>query len=217
MSDSPTAMPPLVTDRLVIRPFVASDLDAIHAALLDYHPLTRDERAAWLHWSIENVEQLAMLYQPPYGDRAIARRQDDTVIGSCGLVPAMGPFGLLPSFAEIPAPRRAHNIPQVGLFYALAPEARGRGYATETAQALIDYSFSAWNLDRIIAQTTYDNDASMAVMRRVGMRVERNPEPGPEWFQVVGTIDSPSSRPEAGRDAGPPSLSGESSTDSASA
>jgi RimJ/RimL family protein N-acetyltransferase len=216
MSDSPTAMPPLITDRLIIRPFVASDLDAIHAALLDYHPLSRDERAAWLRWSIDNVEQLAALYQPPYGDRAIARRDDNTVIGACGLVPAMGPFGLLPSFADIPPGRRAHYIPQVGLFYALAPEARGQGYATETAQALIDYGFRAWNLDRIIAQTEADNEASMAVMRRVGMRVERNPEPEPEWFQVVGVIDAPSGQPEADRGAAQSPASAESSSDSAS-
>ncbi len=216
MSNSPTAMPPLVTDRLVIRPFISSDLDAIHAALLDYAPATREERAAWLLWSIDNAEQLAALFQPPYGDRAIVRRADDTVIGSCGLVPAMGPFGLLPSFADIPPARRAHNVPQVGLFYALAPDVRRQGYATETVRALIDYGFSAWNLDRIIAQTSYDNEASMAVMRRAGMRIERNPAPEPEWFQVVGIIDSLPGRPEADRDAAQPSSTSESSSDSAS-
>ena len=58
-------------------------------------------------------------------------------------------------------------------------------------KALIDYGFRVWNLDRIIAQTSYDNGASMAVMRRAGMRIERNPNPEPEWFQVVGVIDHP--------------------------
>jgi RimJ/RimL family protein N-acetyltransferase len=191
MSESPTAMPPLVTERLLIRPFAESDLHAIHAALLDYHPLTVEERRAWLRWSADNAFQLAALFQPPYGDRAIVRRDDDAVIGSCGLVPAMGPFGLLPSFADIPPERRARNVPQVGLFYALSPHTRGQGYATETARALIEYGFRAWNLDRIIAQTSYDNEASMAVMRRAGMSVERNPEPEPEWFQVVGVISHP--------------------------
>lgn len=204
MSDSLTAMPLLVTNRLLIRPFVEDDLDAVHAALSDYHPLSKDARAAWVRWSMANVEQLAALYQPPYGDRAIVRREDGAIIGACGLVPAMGPFGHLPSFSDIPPRRRHHFIPQVGLFYALAPGARGQGYATETARALIDYGFSAWNLDRIIAQTEYHNQASMAVMRRVGMRVEHNPEPEPEWFQVVGVIDSPPGPPEAGRDAAPP-------------
>lgn len=184
-------MPPLVTDRLLIRPFEEADLDEVHAALSDYHPTSQEDRRAWMLWSIANAEQLARLYQPPYGDRAIVRRDDGAVIGACGLVPAMGPFGLLPSFDDIPSERRRRNIPQVGLFYALSPETRGQGYATETARALIDYGFRAWHLDRIIAQTTYDNDASMAVMRRAGMRVERNPEPEPEWFQVVGVIEHP--------------------------
>jgi len=28
-------------------------------------------------------------------------------------------------------------------------------------------------------------------MRRLGMRIETNPYPEPEWFQVVGVIDHP--------------------------
>ena len=40
----------------------------------------------------------------------------------------------------------------------------------------------------IIATTTDDNAASIAVMRKVGMVVERNPLPEPPWFQVVGIL-----------------------------
>jgi ribosomal-protein-alanine N-acetyltransferase len=191
MSDSPTAMPPLVTERLVIRPFIESDLDTIHAALNEYNPLSLEQRLAWLRWSGDSASQLAALRQPPYGDRAIVRRQDGAVIGACALVPAMGPFGLLPSFAYIPPERRTRYIPQVGLFWVLSPQSRGQGYATEAARALIDFGFRQFHLDRIIAQTSYDNQASMAVMRRLGMHIERNPEPEPEWFQVVGVIDHP--------------------------
>ena len=32
---------------------------------------------------------------------------------------------------------------------------------------------------------------SIAVMRRLGMRVEQNPLPEPHWFQVVGWLDAP--------------------------
>jgi RimJ/RimL family protein N-acetyltransferase len=81
----------------------------------------------------------------------------------------------------------------MGLYWALAPAHRGNGYATEAARALIDHAFGALNLARIVATTERSNTASRAVMRRLGMRVEENPLPEPEWFQVVGWLEAPES------------------------
>jgi RimJ/RimL family protein N-acetyltransferase len=187
-------MPVLRTDRLLIRPFEKDDLEAIHNAMREWSPMSLEERRRWLLWSAESARQFALLFQPPYGDRAIVRQSDGRVIGSCGLVQSMGLFGVLPSFSEIPPERREHNIPEVGLFYVIAPEERRKGYAAEAAAALVEYGFSHWNLDRIIATTEYDNEGSMAVMRKIGMRIERNPNPEPPWFQVVGIIAHPQSR-----------------------
>ncbi|MGH2520966.1 MAG: GNAT family N-acetyltransferase, partial [Anaerolineales bacterium] len=64
------------------------------------------------------------------------------------------------------------------------------GYATEAARALIGYAFRELNLRRIVATTDYTNEASIAVMRRLGMRIEKNPYPEPEWFQVVGVLEN---------------------------
>ncbi len=33
-----------------------------------------------------------------------------------------------------------------------------------------------------------------AVMQRLGMTVQRNPDPGPPWFQVVGILENPEIR-----------------------
>ncbi|MDX6533520.1 MAG: hypothetical protein QOF68_1264, partial [Gaiellales bacterium] len=76
-------------------------------------------------------------------------------------------------------------------YWALKPEARGNGYATEAARALIDWAFDNLELARIVATTEDDNSASQAVMRRLGMRVERNPDNEPAWFQVVGCLEAP--------------------------
>ena len=43
---------------------------------------------------------------------------------------------------------------------------------------------------RIIAETDYDNLGSMAVMRKLGMRIEKNPYSDPPWLQVVGILDN---------------------------
>lgn len=189
-----TAMPVLATERLTVRPFELSDLEEVHRVLSEAWEEPVEERAArltarerWLRWEVANYEELADLMQPPYGDRAVVVRESGTLIGSVGLVPSLGPFGQLPGF---PANQGStHSFPEVGLFWAVDPAHQGRGYATEAARALIMFGFDALNLGRIIATTEYENERSIAVMRKLGMRILRNPLPAPPWFQVVGVLE----------------------------
>lgn len=190
-----TDMPVLETSRLVIRPFVLADLPAVHRIIdaeSSMDSLSMDERRQWLEWNISNVQQLAHLYQPPYGDRAVNLKSSGELIGACGLVPAMGPFGLLPAYqGTVPASQAKYFIPEVGLYYAFSTRHRGQGYASEAAQALVDFAFQTLHLRRIIATTTFENEASKRVMQHLGMRIEQNPEPEPVWFQVIGILDHP--------------------------
>ncbi len=160
-------VPPLETERLLIRPFIMDDLDAIHQ-LLDIDLVTADfgtegastrhEREQWLRWTIASYEELARLYQPPYGDRAVVLKQTQQIIGACGYVPSFGPFGQLPSLSSDGQHAGIHfNSPEFGLFYAFSPAYHRQGYATETAKALLDYAFTQLGLQRVIATTTYDN------------------------------------------------------------
>jgi RimJ/RimL family protein N-acetyltransferase len=77
----------------------------------------------------------------------------------------------------------------MGLYYALDPAHHGKGYATEAAQALIDYAFQYLNLKRIVANTEFTNLASQAVMKRLGMTLYRNETGEPEWFEVLGVLE----------------------------
>jgi predicted acetyltransferase len=72
----------------------------------------------------------------------------------------------------------------------LRPPFRGQGYATEAAQALVDYAFQYLQLKRIVATTTYENAASMGVMRKIGMRIVKNPYSEPPWLQIVGVLEN---------------------------
>ncbi len=193
-------VPPLETERLLIRPFTMADLDAIHQ-MLDLDLLTADfgtegantrqERDHWLQWTILSYEALARLNQPPYGDRAVVLKQTQQVIGACGFVPCFAPFGQLPAWRSASYDAVAHfNSPEFGLFYALSPAYQRQGYATEAARALIDYAFTQLQLKRIVATTAHENVASIGVMRKVGMRIEKNPHPDPPWFQVVGILEN---------------------------
>jgi ribosomal-protein-alanine N-acetyltransferase len=190
-----TAMPPLQTERLIIRPFVMDDLDVAHrvlSAAWDEPPETlaerRPARERWLQWNVANYDGLVSVDQPPYGDRAVVLRENGQVIGSAGLVPAIGPFGQLPGYPADEGSRFWY--PEVGLFWAVDPAHQGRGYATEAGRALIDFAFSEFHLGRIVATTEYTNERSMAVMRKLGMRILRNPLPHPEWFQAVGLLEN---------------------------
>jgi RimJ/RimL family protein N-acetyltransferase len=182
-------MPVLETERLLVRPFELADLEACHQ-LLDVEAWQTGhsigEREIWLKWSVLNHVALADSRQPPYGDRAVVRRSTGELVSSVGFVPSYGPFDRLPSFGgQLQATRFR---PEFGLYWATRTAHLRQGYASEAARALVDFAFTSLNLDRIVATTEYDNAASQAVMRHLGMSIERNPRPDPPWFQVVGVL-----------------------------
>jgi ribosomal-protein-alanine N-acetyltransferase len=173
-------MPALETPRLWVRPFVIEDLEAAYQLLdvdLRDAQLGSDtfeeigERARWLQWSILNYEQLAHLRQPPYGDRAIVLRSTGKLIGACGYVPCLKAFEQLPGFHAYRGGQGGLYMPEFGLFYAISSAYRRQGFAAEAAQALVDYAFRHLSLRRIIAETEYENEASMGVMRKLGMHI----------------------------------------------
>lgn len=195
-------MPILETARLRIRPFVMEDLADMHR-LFDIERQDADlgtgsayseaDRSHWLQWTVLNYVQLARLYQPPYGDRAVILRATGRLVGSCGFVPCLNAFEQLPAFGAVDSSvAQTHNTTEFGLFYAISPAHQGRGYASEAAHALVQYAFQQLRLKRVVATTSYDNLASVGVMRKLGMRIERNPQPDPPWLQIVGILENSS-------------------------
>lgn len=191
-----TPPPVLTTERLVVRPLEAPDLEPVHRLYLDIgwdvKALSADEnrerRRSWLEWTLGSYREFPRLQQPVYGERAIARRSDGAFVGLVGLVPSFGPFAQLPSLG---ARRHARFSPEAGLFWAVSPAHQGQGLATEAAGAFLAHIVATLNLARVVATTEHDNLPSMAVMRQLGMRLETNPYPeiGPDWFQVVGIFE----------------------------
>jgi RimJ/RimL family protein N-acetyltransferase len=192
-ADGAPYVPTLETERLVVRPLALADLAAVHQLYLDVDwvdaSLTKaelyDRRASWLTWTTSSYREFERLYQPPLGDRAVERKADGALVGLVGLVPSFAPFGQLPSFGGAV---KALRTMEMGLFWAISPDAQGQGYATEAAAALVDWAFDGLLLDRLVATTEHDNTASIAVMRRLGMRIEINPQPDPPWLQTVGVL-----------------------------
>jgi [ribosomal protein S5]-alanine N-acetyltransferase len=114
------------------------------------------------------------------------------IIGVCGLVPVLLPFEQLPAFSGDRDGEQGvvRNTNEIGLYWAVARERQRQGYASEAGAALINFAFNELNLKRIVATTTYDNLASIGVMRRLGMSIKRNPSTQPPWLQVVGVLNN---------------------------
>jgi [ribosomal protein S5]-alanine N-acetyltransferase len=191
-------MPPIETDRLLIRTFETEDLRDIHRILdaafrteSNLDPiLALRERESWLSWSILNQEWLPKLHQPPFGDRAVVLRSTSAVIGAVGLVPLLAPFEQIPELRDAESTHGTYT-PEVGLYWVIDATHRQRGYAVEAARALVDLGFKHLHLRRILATTEYSNAASQGVMRKLGMHIAGNPVPDPTWLQIVGILRNP--------------------------
>lgn len=146
----------LRTDRLLLRPWRHEDAPR----MLDL--LSRVEVVQWLgdgppvlmadleeaHTRIDRYRERSA--EEPLGFWAV-ERPDGVVAGTVLL-------SVLPG-AE-------HGEVEIG--WHLHPDSWGAGYATEAARALLGYGF-AHGLPEIIAVSHTHNDASQAVMRRLGM------------------------------------------------
>lgn len=68
---------------------------------------------------------------------------------------------------------RGEPVPGVEVGYAFLPSFRGKGYAYEAASAAKAYARDALKLPRLHAVVNPDNDASIRVLEKLGMRFER--------------------------------------------
>lgn len=147
----------LSTERLLLRPFVESDWQAVHAMLshpevIRYIPAgTASEEETREHIQAVIVQHQA---DPPRYNFAVVLHSEDVSIGIC--------------FLELSAeePREAN------LGYLLSRQYWGQGYATEAARAVLDFGFRVLGLHRIYATCRPANVASSRVMEKLGMRRE---------------------------------------------
>ena len=89
-----------------------------------------------------------------YGLYLAALRNDGTPVGICGLVK-----------------RDGLEYPDLG--FAFLEAFWSKGYAAESAAAVLAYGRASLGLERIVAITAPDNEGSMAVLHRVGLAFER--------------------------------------------
>ncbi|MEW6706641.1 MAG: GNAT family N-acetyltransferase [Pseudomonadota bacterium] len=65
------------------------------------------------------------------------------------------------------------SLPDVDIGYAFLQRHWGRGYALEAARAVWRHAQEDLGLKRLVAITAPDNEPSMALLRKIGMRFEK--------------------------------------------
>lgn len=169
-----TPGPTIETERLRLRPWRDTDLDAYVTICGDPAvmrwlgargaPLTPEEAAGQL----EGFRQ--RWAEDGFGLWCAASLATDECLGFIG-------------FAE---PRFLPEIlPCIEIGWRLARPAWGQGLATEGARRAMDFGFATLGLERIVSVTRPENRSSWNVMQKLGMTVERttiHPEHG---FDVV--------------------------------
>jgi [ribosomal protein S5]-alanine N-acetyltransferase len=68
---------------------------------------------------------------------------------------------------------RHHDGNDTEVSFALLPEYRGRGFATEAVQFALRHAFGRMGLARIVAETQSLNARSVALLERIGMVFQR--------------------------------------------
>jgi RimJ/RimL family protein N-acetyltransferase len=150
-------LPDVETDRLTLRRPRPDDLDGLAAVFarpeVFRYPYgrgwNRNETLSFLNRQQENWESQG------FDLWIVVERATSRLVGYAGLsVPTFLP--------EI--------LPAVEVGWRFDPDVWGRGYATESATAALDQAFTTLGLDEVCSLPQVDNEPSVRVAERLGMR-----------------------------------------------
>jgi len=135
---------PLETKRLLLRPFVAEDFDAVFAMQ------SRLDVARYLYWDARNEDEVRTALEKKIAGTAI--RSESDALSLAVVVKA------------------AHSTGEIG--FIVHPDHQGHGYATESVRVLTRLAFEDLQLHRVIGRAEARNIASARVLEKLGMRRE---------------------------------------------
>jgi len=151
-------VPVLETERLRMREWREADLPAFAVYYADevtgrFLSSSSDPAEAWRRLAL----QVGHWVLRGYGAWALEEKASGQWIGYCGLW-------------------NPHAWPEPEVMWGLAPDARGRGYATEAARRARDFAYGQLGWRTAISCIAPDNAASQRVAERLGARLERSIE-----------------------------------------
>ena len=146
------------TERLHLRPVTLDDADLMLAVWNDpafvHHVGDRGIRT--LEESIKTLKDgaLRLFEEHGFGPYRVSLKTDDSAIGICGIFS-----------------REGMDEPDIG--FSVLPKFCKRGYAYESATAVINYARDDLKLPRLTAIVSPDNAASVGLIKKLGFQFER--------------------------------------------
>lgn len=146
---------PLVTERLILRPFVVDDAPFILRLLNEpsFIENIADKGVRTLEQAAEYLVQgpLASYAAHGHGLWLVQHRGTGNPMGMCGLI-------------------RRDTLPEVDLGYAFVPEFWGLGYAREAAEACVAWGRETLGLGGLLAIVSPGNAASTRLLAALGFQ-----------------------------------------------
>lgn len=148
----------LETDRLILRWLTTDDAPFIFELLND---------PSWMRFigdmgvrSLEDARNyivkgpIAMYERLGFGLYLTEQKEDGVPVGICGLI-------------------KRDSLEDVDIGFAFLPEFWGRGYAYESASAVMLYGKNVLGLARIVAIASTENHSSVKLLQKLGLRFEQ--------------------------------------------
>ena len=159
----------LETERLSLRKFTVDDAEFI---------LTLLNEPAFLRYigdkKVRNLEDarqyiltgpVASYERYGFGLLLVELKESHTPVGMCGLL-------------------KREQLPDPDIGFALLSDFWNKGFAFEAAAAVLQDAVQRLKLERIVAITTLDNDASIGLLQRLGFSFEKIVQMSPEGEQL---------------------------------
>ena len=150
---------PIRLERIVLRPFVQSDLDAV------YDMQSRPEFVRYLMWDVMDRDAVQAFLARRLRQGQI-EAEDAALVLAITVPPSDGVIGEL----MVRLSSAGHRQAEIG--WSLHPDAQGHGYATEAAREGLRIAFDDLGVHRVAADADPRNTGSLRIMERLGMRHE---------------------------------------------
>jgi RimJ/RimL family protein N-acetyltransferase len=151
-------MDSLETSRLILRPFSLEDAAFVLELVNDPDWLANigDRKVRTLEDARNYLRRgtLAMYERMGFGMYVVTLKGSGESIGTCGLI-------------------KREELEDVDIGFAFLPAFRGRGFAFESAAAVLEYGTTVLGLKRIVAIVSAANQPSIRLLEKIGLRFER--------------------------------------------